>query len=129
MNDEYITMQEAAKITGKTQQALYQASWRKVLKTKKILGRTHTTRAWLNEYHADLHSHQKHAVFNGKLTFNPEQGEYSIIQAAAILGVCQHQFYYHMKMGRFKGVRRGYYWMIPADQIEIAQEVFKHKIA
>lgn len=130
MNDDlYITMQEAAKIAGVTQQALYQASWRKALKTKKVLGRTHTTRAWLKEYNDDLYSRQKHSIFNGEKTFNPEKGEYSFKQAAALLGVCQYQLYWRFKIGKFKAIRRGYLWVITADQLQIAQETFMEKTA
>lgn len=113
---KYITIPDAAIITGKTVQALYQAAKRGKLWTKKIGGVYYTNAASLREYQVDKRF-ADNLIVNGKRLYCQEQGFCSVKQAALMLKLGINKVYRCIYFGQIKCERVGRYYIIPIDEV------------
>lgn len=113
---KHLTMQEAATLTGKSVQALYQAAKRGKLHTVMIGGAYHTTVEALLEYQVDKRFCDN-LIVNGKRLFCEEQGFCSVKQAALMLNTTINKVYRCLVQGIIKSERVGRYYTIPISEI------------
>lgn len=127
----YISAREASEIMKITVQATYQAIRWGSLKHVKQDGKILTTREWIDEYQLNKHSKQLHAQYNGKPTFNPDQGDLSILHVCQLTGLTEGKIHYEIKQGRIKAFRRGVYWVIREEELANIQKIadLQHKTA
>lgn len=114
---KYITIQDAAIVTGKTPQALYQAAKRGKLRTKKIGGTYYTDLAAIREYQVDKRFCDN-LIVNGKRLYCEENGFCSVRQASLMLGIGIMKVYRCLVHGIIKSTRVGRYYIIPIDEIK-----------
>lgn len=119
----YISVHEAADIAGVQTFAIYAIIRRKVLKARRIQGKLHTTREWLQDFLDHKDSRQLHSTYNGRKVFDEKRGEYSTITAAKSLNVDVKRLYYFMMLGKAQPYYKGQYAIFTAEEIErIRQE-------
>ena len=128
---ENLTITEAAKKQSVTRQTVYVAVKTGRLKASKP---TPETRKWtitladLEEYTKNEYSRAK-SKYNGELTFNRSKGEYSVRQAAEILGMPAQKVYYATRIGILKASRKGAAWVIHIEDIqEFRERYFSRRI-
>ena len=113
---KHLTIQEAATLTGKTVQALYQAAKRGKLHTVKINDSYHTTVEALLEYQVD-YRFADNLIVNGKRLFCEEQGFCSVKQASLMLRTSINRVYRCLVQGIIKSERVGRYYTIPISEV------------
>lgn len=117
--EKYLKIPEAALIMGITQQAVYKQIRRYALKATKILGVTHTTLDWIEEYNKHKHSKGRHSIFNGRPVFDEEKGEYSVCMVAERLGVDRMFVLNRILKGEIIAFKRGSYYVIRDEHLQL----------
>jgi hypothetical protein len=114
MND--LTIAQAATLTGKTVQALYQAARRGKLHTWIKDDQYYTNVKSILEYQVDQRF-ADNLIVNGKRLFCQEQGFCSVKQAALMLKTNIQKVYQALMKGIIKSERVGRYYIIPIEEI------------
>lgn len=114
---ETYTINELAKATGYTRIAICKAIAGKRLKAKKDGNIWVVTIKDFDEYYKTRYD-RKFSTFEGKPLFDKDQGQYSIIEAAKIIGCCEQDLYYACRVGKMSSTRKGSSWIVQKDEIE-----------
>jgi len=122
-NPQFVSITEAARINGVTRQAIYVAIKQNKLKAKKNETRWTIKLDDLEDYRRNKYSRAK-STYEGELLFDNEKGDYSINQAAKMLGVPTQKIYYATRIGMLKASRKGSAWVVQAEDIKEYREKY-----
>jgi hypothetical protein len=121
-----VSITDAARINGVTRQAIYVAIKQKKLKASKDAMRWTISLSDLEEYRLNKYSRTK-SMRDGELLFDHRKGNYSINQAAKLLGVPAQKIYYATRVGLLKSSRKGAAWIIHIEDIKSYQENYLNR--
>jgi excisionase family DNA binding protein len=129
-NTEWLTIREAAKISGVTKSAISAAINNNKLKAQGFC----SPHRWLIDP-KDLEEYRKNKYsrallrHNGELVFDKSMGFYSVSEAAKMLNVSAQTIYYSARIGILKANRKGAAWIIHIDDIqEFKEKYIRQKI-
>jgi len=115
---EYITVADAAKLSGTCRQAVYLATRKGLLKSQKsITNRVLITRKDLEEYRANRYK-RENTMINGEPLFDVSQGTYSLRLAAEYLGIEYISLYHYVRKGTIKAIRKRAAWIFHKDDLD-----------
>ena len=127
---KWLTLREAAKISGVTTSAISAAINSNKLKAQGFSN----PHRWLIDP-KDLEEYRKNKYsralsrHNGALVFDKSKGFYSVSEAAKILNVSAQKVYYASRIGILKANRKGASWVIHIDDIqEFKERYIRQKI-
>ncbi len=118
-----VSITEAARINGVTRQAIYVAIKQNKLKAQKNEARWTIKLEDLEDYRNNRYSRSK-STYEGALLFDNEKGDYSINQAAKLLGVPAQKIYYATRIGILKASRKGSAWVVQIADIKEYREKY-----
>ena len=116
-----VTVLEAAKMFDLSPQAIYIAAYKgrifsqKCPKNRKVMIKV-----------ADLEAYQKSRWLRKKrdTVFDQSKGIYSITKTADLLGISESRIYREVNSGLLKAHKKGKFWAIHIDDIQIYQEKY-----
>lgn len=111
-----LTINEAARMSHVTRQAIYVAIKQKKLRAFKQTARWNIHLDDLEDYRLLRYS-RSHSVYGGDLLFDNMQGFYSIAQTAQMLHLSAQTIYHATRVKRLKAGRKGAAWIIHIDDI------------
>lgn len=111
-----LTINEAARLSHVTRQAIYVAIKQKKLRAFKQTARWNIHLDDLEDYRLLRYS-RSHSVYGGDLLFDNMQGFYSIAQTAQMLHLSAQRIYHATRIKRLKAGRKGAAWIIHIDDI------------
>ena len=89
--------------------------------TMTTMGKRRVTLDDIAEYCNNKYS-RVNSKYKGELTFDRSKGEFSVSQAAELLGVPKQKIYYAIRTGYLKSIRKGSSWVIHIDDIQEFKE-------
>lgn len=113
-NTEWLTIKEAAEATGVTTHAISSAICRNRLKAQGFCN----PHRWL------IDPKQLEEYIKSKYSRGRSKEEYSVKQAAKILGITEQKVYYAARIGRLKASRKGTAWVIRIEDIQEFQKKY-----
>lgn len=111
-----LTINEAARMSQVTRQAIYVAIKQKKLRAFKQTARWNIHLDDLEDYRLLRYS-RSHSVYKGDLLFDNMQGFYSIAQTAQMLHMSAQRIYHAARVKQLKAGRKGAAWIIHIDDI------------
>jgi len=124
-NMEWLTVKEAAKISGVTKFAISAAIENNKLKAR---GFSNPHRWLINPKDLEEYRRNKYSRalsrHNGKLIFDKSKGFYSVSEAAKMLKIPVQKIYYATRIGMLKATRKGVSWVIHIDDIRAYEETY-----
>jgi excisionase family DNA binding protein len=125
MQENFLSISEAAKLTNVTRQAIYVAIKHNRLNATKNVKKWRISLEDLKKYRENRYS-RAFSLRNGKRIYDVSQGTYSIGQAAKLLGVPPQKIYYATRQGVLKSHREGCAWVInEPDLIEYEKTILR----
>lgn len=107
---------EASKYLGVTRQAVRNAITQKRINAMKVEGKWRFSVHDLDDYKNKRYK-REFCTFNGEPLYDKSKGEFSITEAAEILGCPKQHLYYAARLNRIKTTRKRKTWIITADDI------------
>ena len=125
---ETVTVLEAAKMLGVSNQAIYIAVYKGLLFTQ----RSPKNRKIMIKI-ADLEAYKKSRWLqdnlkrDGELVFDQSKGIYSVTKTADLLGIPESRIYREVNSGVLKAHKKGKFWVIHIDDIRNYEERYLKK--
>ena len=111
-----IGLAEASKYLGISRQAIRQAIMQKRINSIKFEGRWRFTTFELDEYKRRKHK-REFSIYEGQLLYDKNKGEFSITEAAQILGCPRQHLYYAARCNKIHTTRKRKSWIITTEDI------------
>lgn len=125
---ETVTVLEAAKMLGVSNQAIYIAVYKGLIFTQ----RSPKNRKIMIKI-ADLEAYKKSRWLqdnlkrDGELVFDQSKGIYSVTKTADLLGIPESRIYREVNSGVLKAHKKGKFWVIHIDDIRNYEERYLKK--
>ena len=128
MENNCVSVSEAARIKNVTRQALYLAIRLNRLKAYWDGDRLRIFKVDLEKYYNELFSRQR-SLLNGEKIFDEEKGFISVEKASEMIGLPKQKLYYACRTGALKAVRKKASWVINVQDLMVYQKVLKKNLS
>ena len=127
MENDLLTLRQAAEYAHVTRQAIYLALRNRGLTALKANGRWYIKRGDIDEYRKSKYDRSKRRI-EGELVHDLDKGNFSVMHLAKIFSLpisegglgrpyTTQRIYYLLRIGEIKALRKGATWIIPKEEV------------